>query len=297
MLPISTSYLDQSSTTFPSAVRNELNSLQRKCDAIFQLAGRRNDQSHGSHCVDSLTPEQLTLFTHSFIEGVRNHSIDFSTFFPANRREEGERLVEELMREYPLSQMICKKILSETDQEIAQLEQEIAHCVLEEKRGAEIVSGGKRKIAEADALQLKSDKLAHIALIKEFCSIFKIGKITQLPPDERLNDIFNQYLACGSLINKKVGEGPSFPCISSMRPIINYLGDHQESGINLLDFRPFSEISDIKTLADYLETPDGCKIIGVAFKGPIPPEDRALLEKAKNARAARQSSLKIVYSP
>ena len=119
-------------------------------------------------------------------------------------------------------------------------------------------------------------KKAQDILTRQFYSVFN-GKNPL--PEEKISEVFQTYLADGSLTVEKSPEGEHFGRINSMRTVVQYLKEHPN--VRACDFRVFkAEINDISTLTAFLNS---SPIKAVAFKESISEAAKAILAEAVTA--------------
>ena len=185
--------------------------------------------------------------------------------------------------------------LPELNAAYSQLE-ETKRLIEEDNRGIEAahkkieaadkeIEAARKKFEAADKQIALAKKNRQEKLIKQFFSIFN-GKAS--PSEETINNIFNTYLADGSLSVEKSLEGNSYPKINSMKAVTKYLDNNPS--IKACDFRSFeTEVHDIPTLAEYLKT---STVKAIALKSQIP---EAAKESLTTAVVARNGGLKVQY--
>jgi len=156
---------------------------------------------------------------------------------------------------------------------------------------ARLKESSQIKLAEAARLAAKAEKEGQEALTKQFWSIFN-GKNPL--PAEKIDAVFQTYLADRSLTVEETSEGKGFGRINSMSSVIKYLQANPLT--KLCDFRTFkTEVNDVGTLADFLKTPAAFAIKGVAFKSGIAEIAKEKLAEAAADRATTKSPLKVQY--
>ena len=149
---------------------------------------------------------------------------------------------------------------------------------------ARLKESAEKKLAQAEKEGLD-------ALTKQFWSIFN-GK--DPIPQERYSEVFNTYLADRSLTVEETVDEKAFGRINSMNSVIKYLQANPLT--KTCDFRHFkTEINDVETLAEFLQTPAAYAIKGVAFKKGISEIAKNQLAAAASARASTDFLLKVQY--
>lgn len=147
------------------------------------------------------------------------------------------------------------------------------------------IEGAQKLKAEAQQELAAITKENQDTLTKMFYAIFNGKK--ELPVVE-INTIFTTYLADSSLTVEETAQGESFLRINSMKSVVRYLKEHQDT--RTCDFRHFkAEVNDVSTLAEYLKT---SSVKAIALKKAIPEAAKASLAEAV---AARNGALKIQY--
>ena len=156
---------------------------------------------------------------------------------------------------------------------------------------ARLKESAEKHFAEAERWKTQAEKEGLDALTKQFWSIFN-GK--DPIPQERYSEVFNTYLADRSLTVEETVDGKAFGRINSMNSVIKYLQANPLT--KTCDFRHFkTEVNDVETLAEFLQTPAAYAIKGVAFKKGISEIAKNQLAAAASARASTNFPLKVQY--